>query len=102
MAEKNISIDAEAAQAWIDEVTNEIKITKQILDKVSHCLEHEPDDDLWFEFERVVKTLTLYWDGLNKAMETACEVMKSAISELWKAAEELIETIKENAAKLAT
>jgi len=102
MSAKNISIDAAAAQAWIDDVINEIAITKDILNKVATCLQHDPDDDIWFEFERVVKNLTLHWEGLNKAMETACGVMKSAISALWQAAEELIESIKQNAAKLAT
>lgn len=96
----DMNIKTEEAAIWIAEVNTEVDCVELVLKEVKACLEHDPDDDIWFEFERIVNNLSTYWDGLVKASKKVCSGLKSAIDFAEQVGNEIVSDIKASAPKM--
>ena len=96
----NVNIKTDEASLWIEEVKTEIDCVALVLKQTKECLDHEPDDDIWFEFERIVNNLGNYWDGLIKVSKDVCEVVKGTISEAERLGSELVQHVKDSLSQM--
>ncbi len=96
--ETNIKTDE--AALWIEEVNTELQCVELVLKQTRECLAHDPDDDIWFEYERIVNKLDNYWNGLVKAAKTATDIIKGVIKAAETVGKEIVEDIKASEAKL--
>lgn len=94
------NIKTEEASMWIKEVNTELQCVEIVLKQTKECLEHDPDDDIWFEYERIVNKLDNYWNGLVKASKTACEIISGVIKTAETVGKEIVEEIKASEGRL--
>ena len=96
----DMNIKTAEANQWIKDVETEISCVEHVLNQVQACLEHDPDDDIWFEFERITKKLSLYWEGLTKASKKVCSVIAGVIKGVENAGKEIVDFVKNSEAQL--
>ena len=93
-------IKTQEAAMWIEEVNTEIQCVEMVLKQTKECLEHDPDDDIWFEYERIVNKLDNYWNGLIKGSKKACEIISGVIKSAENVGKEIIEEIKASESRM--
>lgn len=96
--ETNIKTDD--AMRWIDEVNTELQCVELVLKKTRECLGHDPDDDIWFEYERIVNKLDNYWNGLVKNSKVACDIIKNVIKMAEEVGNQVLDEIKASEARM--
>lgn len=96
----DINIKTAEAELWIADVYAEVESVRAVLEQVKQCLDHDPDDDIWFEYERIVKRLGDYWDGLTKTSEKVCEAISSTIKAAESTGNEIVNEIKASSSRL--
>ena len=96
----DMNIKTAEANQWIEDVRTELACVALVLKQTKECLEHDPDDDIWFEYERIVKKVSVYWEGLTKAARTVCDIVKDVIGQAETVGKELVDGVKASEANL--
>lgn len=96
----DMNIKTAEAYIWIEDVKTELDCVAIVLKQTKECLDHDPDDDIWFEYERIVKKVGVYWDGLTKAARNVCNIIKDVIGQAETVGKEIVDDVKASEAKL--
>lgn len=100
MQEANMRINTDEARIWAEDVRSEIEAVETLMGHIERSLEHEPDDDIWFEYERIVNNLKNQWEHVISAFRDATRTLNNVVSAAATFGQEVIDDIKASASKL--
>lgn len=95
-----MTINTDDARIWTEDVKAEIDAVKVLIAQVENCLDHEPMDDIWYQYDRVVDNLKAQWVEVVNAFDAATRTLKSVVEQAIQFGQESIQSIKDSKAKL--
>lgn len=100
----DISIEEAKAREWILDVKNELYSVEEVLKNVTTACVTVPgdDDDIMKGIVSTGETLRNFWDQMCNGFKSATDLISNAISEIGKAAGEVVQDINNVKSKIGS